>query len=189
MFGRFLVALALVALPHAAWALPLNVQVPSNAFITHAGLEWAWAAPCAPVQPSCGVIDLSFQSGFGWRLPTSTEILLHPNATDFMFPGANVPFGGSDANGAHFQDLRSSLTGNAACAAPYFSTFHTHCDWGNGFDGLWAGLPGTESFWETLVVNGNANDLNAVPEPSTFLLLGSSLAALGGAAWRRVRQK
>jgi len=32
------------------------------------------------------------------------------------------------------------------------------------------------------------SDLEPIPEPSTLLLLGSSLAGLGGVAWRRHRR-
>ena len=161
-----------------AGALPLNIPVPANATIIHNGLVWSWAGPCNPVSPSCGVIDLTFQSQFGWRLATAQEIVNHPLATDFRFPGANVPLGGSDPNGAVF--LGASPGGDAACSAPYFSTAHSHCDWSDGVNNFWAGLPGTLGTWEGLVVR-------AIPEPSTALLLASGLAAIAVGRRRRAQ--
>lgn len=163
----------------AANALPLNISVPSNAFITQGGLDWAWAAPCAPTEPSCGVIDLSFQSGEGWRLPTAGELAIHPLATDFVFAGANVPLGGASPNGAIFH---GGAPDAAACAAPFFSTVHVWCDWNNGNANLWAGLPGTASFWETLVVRGEGEK---IPEPASLAIFGLGLLGLGLARRRR----
>lgn len=132
--GRPVILVALTALvaglAGAAEAAPLNIPVPTNATITHNGLVWAWAAPCNPIEPSCGVIDLSFQGAFGWHIPTAAEFLLAPLAPDFVFPGANVPLGGVSPNGAWFSDSHL-VPGDTACAAPFFSTTHSHCDWKN----------------------------------------------------------
>ncbi len=175
------VSLFLVGVSASAQALPVNVPVPTNAYITQGGLDWAWAAPCAPTDPSCGVIDLSYQSQFGWRLPTAAEILNHPDAMDFVFAGANVPFGGSDANGANFSD--GSPPGDAACAAPYFSTAHLHCDWGNGANNLWAGLAGSQDFWEALVVRGELD--GQTPIPGALPLFAGGLGVVAFLARRR----
>jgi hypothetical protein len=72
---------------------------------------------------------------------------------------------------------------DAACASPWFSPFHLHCDWGNapgnggGAVGWGFGQPGEVSFAEGIVVR------DAVPEPGTMALLGA--AVLGFGAMRR----
>lgn len=174
-----LIGLVFTLVALQAQALPVNIPVPTNALITQAGLDWAWAAPCAPTGSSCGVIDLSFQSAFGWRLPTAAEVLNHPLATDFVLAGANVPLGGSDPNGARFG--AGSPGGDAACAAPYFSTRHRHCDWRNGVSNFWAGLPSTRFFYESLVVRR----AQAAPEPGTLAMFGLGLAGFGFARRRK----
>jgi len=176
-----MVGVAVFTAPNAR-AMPLNVPVPANAFITIGGLNWAWAAPCAALAPSCGVIDLTFQSSLGWRLPTPAEFASHPGATAFVFPGANVPLGGSGPNGASFQ--AGSPSGDAACASPYFSTVHLHCDWSNGASGLWSGgFPNEASTWETLVVRsaggGGGGGGGEIPEPASLALFGFGLMGLG----------
>ena len=86
-----------VAAPDARASL-INTPVANNTFITLNGFDWAWAMPV----PSDGYggfgvfIDLSVQGPLGWRVPTLAELALAPVATDFIFPGANVPLGGVD---------------------------------------------------------------------------------------------
>ncbi len=178
-----LLAIILVAFwAPGAYAALVDIPVPINASIVHNGLEWAWAGPCAVNNPSCGIADLAFQGPLGWRIATLAESLLAPLATDFVFPGANVPLGGSDPNGAIF--VFGSPGGDAACAAPYFSSVHFHCDWGNapGSGGNnvvpWSfGLAGEGSFWEALLVRD-------IPEPGTLALLALGLLGAGFARKR-----
>ena len=161
---------------HTASAAPLNAPVPGNAFTTYQGYEWAWAAPCSAVDPSCGVIDLSFQAGLGWRLPTLAEAraVILPDIAAFVnaffYAGANASFGGNDF----------------ACASAWFSTLHTHCDVNDALiGGIWnlgpnSSFPGNP-LQETFVIR----DIAPVPVPAAFGMLALGLAALGALRRRR----
>ena len=116
-----------------------------------------------------------------------------PLATDFLFPGANVPFNGTDpVSGATFQVTNAvyeAADSAGACATPYFSTLYSHCDWQDGLgqpEGPWAGMPGAQSFADQLVVR---TDPSAVPGP----IAGAGLPGLrfgsGVLAWWRKRRK
>lgn len=164
----------------AANAALVNAPVADNAYITFGGLQWAWAFPL----PADAGLDLSYQAQFGWRLPTAAELAAAPNATDFIFTGANVPLGGTDAvSGSYFSATNATLTGAAACATAYFSNTYRHCDWqdGNGQRyAPWAGTPGAFSFADQLVVRA------AVPEPETYAMMGIGLLALMAARRRKL---
>src|ERR1700738_4922885 len=89
--GSFAVAIigALASVPSKAAFV--ETPLPSNTYIDLGGLDWAWAYPFPASYPG---FDLSYQSQFGWRLPTAAELAAAPNAIDFLFPRANVPFFG-----------------------------------------------------------------------------------------------
>ena len=135
------------------YAANVETELPSNTFISQNGLDWAWAFP---LPESGSGFDLSFQSQFGWRLPTAEELQNAPLAVDFKFPDANVPLGGTDpVSGATFQATNADLDGPAACATPYFSTSLNHCDWADGLGQPfepWAGMDGASSSADQLVV-------------------------------------
>ena len=181
-----LVALALGAAVTAGASIPakaayFDVPLPTNAYITFGGLEWAWAYPVPAASPYYPPMDLSYQSTQGWRLPTVEELAVAPLATNFLFAGANVPFAVNDPiTSALFlaTNINYATAASAgACATPYFSTKWLHCDWqdGNGQPNQpWAGLPGALDFADQLVVRGAA-----VPEPATVGLLFLSLGAIG----------
>ncbi|WP_019140781.1 PEP-CTERM sorting domain-containing protein [Noviherbaspirillum massiliense] len=190
---RACTALALAGSFASAQAALINAPLPDNAYITQNGLDWAWGSPL----PASAGIDLSVQGAYGWRLPTLEELAMAPLATDFIFDGANVPLGGTDAvSGARFTFGNSALTGAAACAAAYFSNTYRHCDWQDGkgqLYGLWAGDSGAWSFADQLLVRIAASSPDqddthaAIPEPATAALLGVGLLGLCGARRRRVR--
>ncbi|RYH09725.1 PEP-CTERM sorting domain-containing protein [Tropicimonas sp. IMCC6043] len=168
-----------------ASAVAYEAPVASNAYITMNGLDWAWAAPWA-YDSGSGGFDLTYQSQFGWRLPTVEELLNAPGGLDFQFAGANVPLAGTDpVSGSRFSYSDANLTGAAACAAAYFSD-SVWCDWGNAPDNIagpvpWAGQPGYLSYSDTLVVR----DASPIPVPGAVGLLLTGIASLYGFKRRR----
>src|SRR5581483_8262638 len=104
-----------------AGAVPINSPVPTNAYIVFDGLDWAWGNPCS-YQFGCGDATLDYQGTQGWSLATREEIDSLPAdfATFFVFPGANVPQGGTDPVSGAFAS--GDPGGDMACATPYFST-------------------------------------------------------------------
>ncbi len=182
---KLLACLVALVATAGANAAPINSPVPTNAYITMGGLDWAWANPLP------GGVDLSYQGQFGWRLPTAAELANSPFATDFLTANGNVPFNGIDPiSGANMQFVNSVYTNaqsRSALAVPYFSLSFLHADWGNGRGqptGPWAGMPGSFSFAEQLVVR----NASPVPEPISMIVFGS-LVVGGIVAVRRRMSK
>jgi hypothetical protein len=173
-------AVAAIALPSVSQAA-LNVQVPSNATLIFKGLEWAWASPLDQT-----TVDLSYQSQYGWRLPTAAELAFAPTGIQFIYAGANTPFGGSDpASGATWQ-YTNGQTGAAANAVRYFSNF-SHLDFCNapgsgcGFNNEPAWNVGA-GFSESLAVR---TPPGGVPEPAAWAMMLAGFGLVGSAMRRR----
>jgi hypothetical protein len=181
----------LIATVSAAVSLPataaINAPLPSNAYITKGGLDWAWASACSPtgcLDGLVGPVDLSYQGTQGWRLPRQADWANAPTAEDFLFAGANVPDGGSDLlTGANFNGLPLGSAG--ACAAAYFVSYLS-CDFIDGQIGAIWGLPdsayvGAETVDTWLVRGGNAG----VPEPASWAMLIAGFGLVGATMRRR----
>lgn len=156
---KFLFAL-LVSASGLASAGPLTgLDVPGNLTVLRNGLEWAWASPCAPSDPSCGQTPLVMHHGF--------EIA---TANDFLGSFSGLV------------DLYNAFDGGRKCAAAYFNSGYSHCDGADvdpsGFIAVW-NLPvswgqnyETRYFDEVFVVRGT------VSEPGALALLGLGLFGL-----------
>ena len=140
---------------------------PADVIISHAGMEWVWAAPCASMDPSCGAPT----PAYGFDNPTQDQWATWASRADLM---------------TAFTDA----SGNAICASPYFGSGHSHCDYEDAFNGhIWHAYANNicdpnyydgcvASTTETFYVRG-------VPEPETYALMLAGLGLVGFIARRR----
>ena len=191
---RVFVAAAFIAtalLAPTAQAALLETPLPSNAYITLNGFQWAWGSSCTQRDASdCDTPDIGFQQALGWRVAEASDMAIAPTALDFLFPGANVPFNGTDpVSGAAFEYLNAAYTSAAsagACASSYFTLGdgNNTCDWVNG-NGQnvntvgWFNQNGQSAFVSEMLF------VRAVPEASSGAMLALGLAALALARRRR----
>jgi hypothetical protein len=138
----------------AAIAGPVLTPLTSADYITVGGIDWAWAAP---IRSKSFFGNELFQASLheGWREATDLEWATRPNFTDF----------------------------GSKCAAQYWNTIYTHCDFGDTVVQHWsAGSGDSADLWYVRSVQGAS-----VPEPVAPALFG--IAMLGLLAARRKKSK
>ncbi|MHA6261951.1 PEP-CTERM sorting domain-containing protein [Arenibacterium sp. CAU 1754] len=152
-----------------AEAALVDAPVAASDYITFGGADWAYASPCAPFAPSCGVIDLSYQGGLGWALPSIAQM-----------DAAIAAAGGAAAWTAMFQNI-------GACAAEYFSSSYSHCDYSQATNGdiynYSANVIDANAYYDEVFVVRVA----AVPVPASLPLIVGGLGLMGFVARRRKR--
>ena len=187
----------------SSMAALVETALPSNAYITLNGFDWAWGSNCSrkPAAGGCDTIDAAFQMSLGWRIAEASDMGLAPIALDFLFTGANVPFNGVDpVSGATFSNpvIAYSAAANAAytnaasagaCASSYFTLGDgdNACDWLNGSGNDvntigWYNQNGSIDFYADVLF---IRDTSFVPVPAAVWLFGSGLVGLIGVARRK----
>lgn len=168
----------------------INAEVPVNAYITVDGYDVAWASPCAATDPSCSIVDLSYQSQFGWEIMSESLFnMLGIDYLDFVVRGGNVDYvtgnNYDEVSGATLTAIGGyAVPGDVAIAVPYFSNNHLHADWQDGARNYWD--PISDLSWSEALVVRNSNP-NAVPEPGTVMLLALGLFGLAGVTRKKMK--
>lgn len=158
--GLLLLSASAVLAPGATL---IGQDPPPSVIVYAGGLEWVYAAPCAP--GVYGTITLHH----GFRLPASSEWTSSFTDLSDMYNQFNTP--------------------SQKCAATYFSNEYDHCDFGNFQSGYVYDSPFApddahrySSWSETFLVRGAGGE---IPEPASYVLLGSGLIAVAVLRRRR----
>lgn len=139
----------------AAHASLVLTPLTSADYITVGNLDWAWAAPIS--SQFYGNNEL-FQANLhaGWREATDLEWANRPNFSAF----------------------------GTTCAAKYWNTVYTHCDFGDVLAQHWTTVgPDSADLWYVR----SQEAVGSVPEPTAPALIG--VALLGLLAARRNKNK
>jgi hypothetical protein len=136
----------------------IGIDPPANVIVNAGGLEWVYAAPCAP--GGCGTITLHH----GFRLPDQSEWLSSFTGLSDLYNQFSTP--------------------SPKCATPYFSDNWDHCDFGDLSLGYVYNSPfapddfhRTHPLSETFLVRGEGGG-GEIPEPASYWLIASGLSAV-----------
>lgn len=166
------VAILLVFSGAVSAAAPNYGQTPPNdVIILSGGYEWIWAAPCSPVDPSCGKPD----QAFGFHIPSAAEWLA------------------SFADRAALMAAFTDPNGGAICGSPWMSSTHNHCDFQDATNGHIFQVVQTSDICDPNYFNGCSAATtesflvrggNLVPLPATLYLMLAGLTMIGVARRR-----
>jgi hypothetical protein len=171
-------AAALLCVGGQAMAAGVNFDTPppASVIVLEAGLEWIWAAPCAPQSPSCGAPGnpAGTYPIQGFRIPTLAEWAAAWSDRNELIAAFTLP------------------TGGARCGTPWMNGIYNHCDYGDltiGFihGAAVNGICDPNNQFGDGCTNGLAESFlvrqaNPVSAPTSLLLAG---LALGLAGWMR----
>lgn len=153
----FTLAACLLLLALAASAGPISgTDPPANLVVVRAGYDWVWASPCAAEDPSCGTPLIGHD---GYAIPTDAQWL---------------------ASFTSYTDVYNAFNANGEkCASAYFNSGYDHCDPGDlQIGAIWHSPLADPEYWGNLASDSFLVRSEAIPEPSSFVLIGLGLATL-----------